>query len=81
MKVESIPVHDPRSTIISVSPADIRASPNDFTQGLLRKDPFPSHRIQLNPLKIPTEMKLSAVTVIVGAYFDLPDAMEHKADA
>jgi hypothetical protein len=62
MKVESIPVHPPKSTTRHRSPAEIRSSPNAFMAGLFKKEPFPSQRIQLNPSKTPIKIGHSVVT-------------------
>ena len=53
------------------------ASPNAFTAGLFMNEPFPSHRIQLNPSKTPTKMGLSAVTGKRPS-FARPDFVHHK---
>lgn len=62
INVESIPVHASRSITRQLSPAAILESPYSLRVGLLRKEPFPSQRIQLNPSKIPIKIGHSVVT-------------------
>ena len=62
LKVESIPVQASRSITRHRSPAAILDSAHSFIAGLVTKEPFPSHRIQVNPSKTPTSIAFSELT-------------------